>query len=72
MGGTEDENILKDADSISYFENQVPFFLNVMVKKVGKNRVKEKFQWMFDRITLDKAKELARPMFEDAMKKLNE
>jgi hypothetical protein len=70
IGGTDDENILKDADSISYFENQIPFFLNVMVNKVGKEIVREKFQWMYDRITSEKAKEIALPMYQKAIKEL--
>ncbi|MDR3642698.1 MAG: DUF4202 family protein [Candidatus Doudnabacteria bacterium] len=70
VGGNEDQNLLKDADSVSYFENQMNHFLTEKVAAVGKEKVREKFQWMFDRITSGKAKDLARPMFEDAITKL--
>lgn len=70
VGGTEDENILKDADSISYFENQIPFFLEVKVKSVGKDKVREKFDWMLSRISSLRAKQLAEPMYLKAIKDL--
>lgn len=70
VGGNEEQNLLKDADSISYFENQIDFFLTKKVPEVGKEKVRNKFQWMFDRITSERAKELAKPMFEEAMRKL--
>jgi hypothetical protein len=70
VGGTADENILKDADSISYFENQIPFFLEVKVKSVGKDKVREKFGWMFSRISSSRAKQLAEPMYLKAIKDL--
>ncbi len=72
VGGDDDQNLLKDTDSISFFENQVENFLTNIVKKTSKERVKEKFDWMFNRITSDKAKEIARPWYEDALKKLGE
>ncbi len=71
VGGNVDQNLLKDADSISYFENQIEHFLTKKVADVGKDKVRVKFQWMFDRITSEKAKEVAKPMFEDAISKLN-
>lgn len=70
IGGSEEENLLKDADSLSYFENQVDMFIAKKVPEAGKEKVREKFQWMFNRITSVKAKELARPMYEQAIKKL--
>jgi hypothetical protein len=70
IGGNADENILKDADSISYFENQIPFFLEVKVKSVGKDKVREKFDWMFSRISSSRAKQLAEPMYLKAIKDL--
>lgn len=70
VGGNDDQNVLKDADSISYFENQVDHFIKTRAKEQGKEKVKDKFQWMFDRITSEQAKEIAKPMFEEAIKKL--
>ena len=39
-GGNADQNLLKDADSISFFENNVPIFLN-LAKKIGREKVKQ-------------------------------
>jgi len=69
-GGNDDQNLLKDADSISFFENNVSTFLTKHVFEVGKEKVKEKFDWMFNRITSEKAKQIARSWYEEAIKKL--
>jgi len=69
-GGNQDSNLLKDVDSVSFFENNIPAFLNINVSKRGKEKVKKKFDWMFNRITSKKAKEIAGPWHEDAIKKL--
>ena len=70
-GGNDDQNLLKDADSISFFENNVPIFLNRIIKETGSENVKQKFEWMYERITSQKAKEIVKPMYEDSIKKLN-
>ncbi len=70
-GGNDDQNLLKDADSISFFENNVSVFLTKHVSEVGKEKVKEKFDWMFNRITSEKAKQIARQWYEKAIKKLD-
>ncbi len=70
VGGDGDQDILKDADSVSFFENNIEYFLSG-VAKVGKEKIRAKFQWMFDRITSEKARDIARPWYEEAMKKLN-
>ncbi len=70
VGGNEDQNILKDADSLSFFEKNIDFFVTVMVKRTSKDEVKEKFDWMFNRISLKEAKEIARPWYEEAINRL--
>ena len=70
-GGNDDQNILKDADSLSFFENNIPLFLTEVVGKVGKERVREKFDWMYNRITSEKAKQIALPWYKEAIAKLN-
>jgi len=70
-GGSDDQNLLKDTDSISFFENYVSFFLTKRIKEIGKEKVKEKFDWMFNRITSEKAKEIARPLYKEAIKNLD-
>lgn len=69
-GGNEDQNILKDADSISFFENNISHFLNSKLQEAGKEKVREKFSWMFNRITSDKAKKIAKPWYDQAIKDL--
>jgi len=69
-GGNKDQDLLKDADSVSYFENNVSFFLTEKVAEVGKEKVKGKFDWMFSRMTSEKAKKIARPWYKKAIKDL--
>jgi hypothetical protein len=69
-GGNEDQNLLKDADSISFFENNVAHFLDKYVREDGKEKVREKFDWMYTRITSEKAKQIATAWYEKAIKDL--
>lgn len=69
MGGTEEQNLIKDADSLSFFDRDMNNFIN-KYKDDGKDRIKAKFDWMYDRITSEKAKKLAAPMYERALKAL--
>ena len=46
VGGDEETNILRDSDSISYFEGNIPTYL----KRNGRDRTKEKIQFMYKRI----------------------
>ena len=70
-GGNDDQNLLKDADSLSFFENNVDRFVNEKVNETNKDKVKEKFDWMFYRINSEKAKQIAQPYYEKAIKNLN-
>jgi hypothetical protein len=70
-GGTDEQNIIKDADSVSFFENQIEYFLTTLLKKDGKEKIKEKLDWMFDRITSEKAKKFSKKWYEEAISKLN-
>lgn len=54
-GGNDDQNLLKDADSISCFENNVPVIIELTVDE---ERINKKLKWMYDRITSTKAKEI--------------
>ena len=69
-GGNDEQNALKDADVISFFENNVDNFIEYEVKETSLKQVKEKFQWMFSRITSNKAKEIAKPLYEKALEQL--
>jgi len=70
-GGNDDQNLLKDADSISFFENNISLFLTKHVQEVGKEKVRKKFDWMYNRITSKKAKQITRPWYEGAIKNLD-
>jgi len=70
IGGNEDENLLKDADSISFFENNIEYFIVNLVPKVGVEKVEDKFNWMFNRISSAEAKEIVYPWYKDAIKRL--
>jgi hypothetical protein len=68
-GGTPDADLIKDVDSLSFFDTNVSWFIDKdKIRNVESS--KEKLNWMFNRITSEKAKKIARPMYEDAMRKL--
>lgn len=70
VGGNTDQNLLMDADSISFFENNVDNFVKNKVGETSKEKVKNKFDWMYNRITSKKAKQIAKPWYDRAIKKL--
>lgn len=70
-GGNDDQNLLKDADSISFFENNVSLLLEKKSLEISKEKVREKFNWMFNRITFIEAKKIAQPFYEKASNDLN-
>ncbi len=69
VGGDNNQNILMDADSLSFVENNADIFLS-RYDELGYNKIREKFDWMFNRISDKKRKEIARPYYEDMIKKL--
>jgi hypothetical protein len=72
IGGTDEENLIKDADSISFLENQVDIFIACVPQKTSKEKTLEKFNLMCDRISDPEAKKLAEPFYKMALDKLNE
>ncbi len=71
VGGDDEMDLLMDADSISFFETQTAHFLLNNVDKVGVEKVRAKFKWMYDRIKGGPARQLARADFESAQDCLN-
>lgn len=71
-GGNQEADILKDADSISYFECNAEHFITKFAFTMGKEKVKDKLDWMYKRISLEEAKTIAKPFYEKALKDLNE
>lgn len=72
LGGTTEQDILQAADSISFLENNSEHFINVKLEERGYQTVKDKLDWMYERIKVKKAKKLAEPFYEKAMKMLEE
>jgi hypothetical protein len=52
VGGDEESNLIKDADSISFFECNVPIY----IQRNGIEKARFKIKYMFDRVTSNKAK----------------
>lgn len=67
IGGDEECDTLRDADSVSFLEVMPEFFLEKYSKKFSK----DKFEYMFNRVEGDKAKELARPFYEKVMEEFD-
>ena len=72
-GGDDDENLVQAADSLSFLEVNVDVFLDWMDagdEKWNVDAVRAKFTWMYERIQIPEARELAGPLYEEAMSKL--
>lgn len=72
-GGDNDENLVQAADSLSFLEVNVDIFLDWMDagdEKWNADAVHAKFTWMYERIQIPQARDLARPMYEHAIRKL--
>jgi uncharacterized protein DUF4202 len=72
-GGDFDENFVQAADSLSFLEVNVDVFLGWMDagdELWNADAVEAKFTWMYERIQVAQARELARPLYEEAMRKL--
>ena len=70
IGGNDDQDLLKDADSLSFLENSIEIFLNEAMPKLGFELVKRKFDWTFTRISSEKARHIALPLFQEARERL--
>lgn len=69
-GGNDDQNIMKDGDSVSWLENNVDRWVQDMVPRKGKEVVKRKFDWMYNRITSEQARKIVEPWYREGIKKL--
>jgi len=66
MGGTHEQNILKDADSISYFETNSATHAG-WTDKFSREEIKAKLDWMYDRISSQNAKNIAEPIYKNVL-----
>ncbi|MBI2128808.1 DUF4202 family protein [Candidatus Woesearchaeota archaeon] len=69
-GGDEESNLIKDADSISYFETNSFRHIKHDAPILGKEKVRGKIEWMYNRISSKKARKIAEPMYKKALKLL--
>ena len=72
-GGDDEENLVQAADSLSFLEVNVDLFLGWLAagdKNWDADAVRAKFDWMYERIQIPEARELARPLYEEALLKL--
>ncbi len=67
-GGNKEADLIKDADSISYLEINAPKHVKKLVPLIGEDKVRRKIDWMFNRISSEKAKELAKPFYDKVLK----
>jgi hypothetical protein len=71
LGGDEESELLKDADSLSFLEVTIlPFIAWARRNKYTKESVKEKIEYMFNRISSPKAKKLVLPFYNKAIGEL--
>lgn len=70
VGGDTDQNALMDSDSISFFETNAEMFVNKKAPIEGYKNVKEKLDWMFNRISTEEHKNFARENYEKWIKEL--
>jgi hypothetical protein len=67
-GGAPDEDLLQAADSLSFLETNAGLLAEwYTTGRCSRERAKAQGRWMFERIRLDPARELARPLYEEAM-----
>jgi Domain of unknown function (DUF4202) len=64
--GSKEQNLIKDADSLSNFETHAQMFIELRAETFGKEKVRAKFDWMFNRISSPEARKIALPMYRAA------
>ncbi len=70
-GGDEESDLVKDADSLSFLEVNAPRLIKTLAKVFGKEKIRRKIDYMYDRISSAKAKSFAKPYYEKAIKLLD-
>ena len=66
VGGTLEENQIRDADSISYFEYNINFYL----KAGGSEETKKKIKFMFSRASPEAKLQIKKMKFNDKIKRI--
>jgi hypothetical protein len=66
-GGLPDEDLLQAADSLSFLEVNARLVAGWFTSgRCSRERAKEQHRWMIERIRVPRARELARPLYEEA------
>ena len=71
VGGDEEQNAMMDADSVSFFETNAEMFVSKKAPIEGYKKVKEKLDWMFNRISSNDRKKFAEENYNHWSKILN-
>ena len=67
-GGELDEDLVQAADSLSFLEVNPPVLAGWYTSgRCSRERAKAQARWMFERIRLPRAQELAEPLYEEAI-----
>ena len=68
FGGDEAASVLQAADSLSFLEVNPKVLAGWFTSgRAGRERAKAQAQYMFERIRIERARELARPLYEEAL-----
>jgi len=68
FGGSDDENLLQAADSLSFLEVNAALVAGWCTSgRCSRERALEQLRWMFERIRVPRARTLARPLYEEAL-----
>ena len=70
-GGTPEADVLQAADSISFLETN-PAARWVRERRASAGEAARKLRWMYDRIRLERARRLAHPYLEQALREVEE
>jgi hypothetical protein len=67
-GGAADEDLVQAADSLSFLEVNAPVVVRWFTSgRCGRERSKAQLGWMLGRIRVARARELAEPLYEEAL-----
>ena len=69
VGGDEDANDLRDADSVAFMQDSMTGLTNYMSIRTKEQTV-AKLNWMFTRMR-QKNKEILKPVYEDCVRRIN-
>ncbi|MBW1645448.1 MAG: DUF4202 family protein [Deltaproteobacteria bacterium] len=72
VGGDPESDLLKDADSLSFFTTNVEMFVTVKTRESSPAKVRDKFAWMYERISSPTARRRCRSLYEAALARLDE